>query len=312
MLYYYNLLYNQDKRLADYFYKICLYDIVSDSTNDGRNILLKSLIIGSFEKEDFNNTLSVLNDFSFSAKMCDYFSFLSVLREPKLINKDLELLNKKCWINIKDIDWKKACAYDGVAKFLNKFEIWESADYTLISNEMRNNYDYNIILDFQICNREILKKESDLSLLFPELAGMYSEDAESDYYLQSYENLVKIAFPERTYNFNYEEIECVSYFHRRDCLHLIPSNDLAEIISAYSGENRRGLLVFFQKFLFKHNAFREQFNFVLQNTLREKDSVLKNAYRLFLDAKYLHLQKDQSDADIEFLKEIDKYVVVDL
>jgi hypothetical protein len=46
--------------------------------------------------------------------------------------------------------------------------------------------------------------------------------------------------------------------------------------------------------------------------LREKDSVLKNAYRLFLDAKYLHLQKDQSDADIEFLKEIDKYVVVDL
>jgi hypothetical protein len=308
-------LYNKDKRLADYFYKICLYDVVCDSTNDGILSLLKSLIVKSFEKGAYNDILSVLHDFSCSIQMCDYYSFLSTLCEPQSLNKDLELLNKKCWINIKDVDWKKACAYDGFAKFLNKTEIWELADFKLISYELRNNYDSNIIFDFQISNRRLIKKiNSDMSVLFPELAGMQSEDTEKDYSLYSYDNLVEMALitplNRKKYIQTAEEIEGAMYFKRRDCLHLIPSAEFAKIITTYSGENRRVLVTYFQKFLFKHNAFREQFNFVLQNTLRDKESVIKNAYRLFLDAKHLH--KEQSESDIEFLKEINKYVLVDL
>lgn len=312
---YYKLLYNKDKRLADYFYKICLYDVVCDSTNDGRLSLLKSLIVKSFEKGAYNDILSVLHDFSYSIQMCDYYSFLSALCEPQSLNKDLELLNKKCWINIKDVDWKKACAYDGFAKFLNKTEIWELADFKLISYELRNNYNSNVIFDFQISNRRLIKKiNSDMSVLFPELAGMQSEDTEKDYSLYSYDNLVEMALltplNRKKYIQTAEEIEGAMYFKRRDCLHLIPSAEFAKIVTTYSGENRRVLVTYFQKFLFKHNAFREQFNFVLQNTLRDKESVIKNAYRLFLDARHLH--KEQSESDIEFLKEINKYVLVDL
>ena len=159
-----------------YMSKIKPYYITADAESS-KPKLFKPIIEGFFEINNYKKVLILLEEFCESEKFFNIFNCFLILNEYRSINySDSNLISKakRAWSNINDDSFKNAF-YGGDGGKLGMIgKNRETADFTMISNEMASLNNWSLPLDFYIENKEFIKtiKGGDITQIFPELAGM--------------------------------------------------------------------------------------------------------------------------------------------
>ena len=300
------ILINHNVELFKYYYSSIIAELQSAEMENSKPLIFNHFFNGFIKTGYWNRMIDLLGDYCLNNKFKNAFYCYLVYNEDWIfiMNNDNDFQNQKqsAWSEIRDFEWKK-CTYGEVNNYVTKKDY-----YGWISYELKEKYEFRVVIDFMIENREVLKySEGDLDFLLTDdvieieshtdeekMAKAVASNKIPDEDLICGENhdfVVDEAYrisaekmKTSIYNANKMWDFANSYFGRRDCFYKIKPEMFWEYIEKSNESDRKVYLYFFQKFLVGHNVLEEYLPKLLPLILRDRQAMLKMAYRLAIFA----------------------------